>query len=128
MTDRSDFAGTLAEIGLVAANRLRRLLAATCAWRWKPSYRLHDRADRVGLVDARILMGAWVFQAFDKNGGRPLAPADVEMLQGLISEYCQTRNLQLASPQANEAARDLVKWFQIGVTDPERLRELINST
>lgn len=73
-------------------------------------------------------MGAWVFQAFDKNGGRPLAPADVEMLQGLISEYCQTRNLQLASPQANEAARDLVKWFQIGVTDPERLRELINST
>lgn len=68
-----------------------------------------------------------MFQAFDSRGKPPLRPEEVSMVQGLLREYCADRSLEPSCAEAQEAARELLGWFQIGVTNRERLRELLNS-
>jgi hypothetical protein len=66
-----------------------------------------------------------MFQAF--YGGQPLYPEDVTMLQTLLKEHCEERGYEEAGAEAQEAARELVHWFQIGVTKQSQLRELLHS-
>ncbi|MGO4441620.1 acetyltransferase [Rhizobium sp. RAF56] len=68
-----------------------------------------------------------MFQAFDKDGQQPLGPDEVSMMQGLITDYCRENSLDRADSAAQEAARHLLGWFQRGVTDRARLRELLHS-
>ena len=67
-----------------------------------------------------------MFQAF--RGARPpLYPEDVTMMQTLLKDYCKDRGCGNTSTEAEEAARELVHWFQIGVTKQSQLRELLHS-
>ncbi|TCR71467.1 MULTISPECIES: acetyltransferase [Rhizobium/Agrobacterium group] len=68
-----------------------------------------------------------MFQAFDSRGGQPLGPEEFSMVQSLIRDYCRERMVDPSGGEAKEAARELLTWFQIGVTDQHRLRELLNS-
>ncbi|MFS2155280.1 MULTISPECIES: acetyltransferase [unclassified Rhizobium] len=68
-----------------------------------------------------------MFQAFDSRGKQPLGPEEFSMVQGLVKDYCSERSLELACAEAQEAARELLGWFQLGVTDRNRLRELLTS-
>ncbi|MBB4570751.1 hypothetical protein [Rhizobium leucaenae] len=57
----------------------------------------------------------------------PLYPEDVVMMQTLLAAYCEDRCCEKAGVEAQEAARELVYWFQIGVTKQSQLRELLYS-
>jgi hypothetical protein len=67
-----------------------------------------------------------MFQTFWR-GTPPLYPEDVTMMQTLLKDYCEARGYENASAEAQEAARELVHWFQIGVTEQCQLRELLHS-
>ncbi|AVA24992.1 hypothetical protein [Rhizobium sp. NXC24] len=65
-------------------------------------------------------------QAFGRRTP-PLYPEDVMMMQTLLRDYCEDRRCENAGDEAQEAARELVYWFQIGVTKQSQLRELLYS-
>jgi hypothetical protein len=44
-----------------------------------------------------------------------------------VKNYCLTKAIDPDSEEARDAARELLKWFQIGVTDKSRLQELLAS-
>ena len=67
-----------------------------------------------------------MFQAF-RGASPPLYPEDVTMMQTLLKDYCKDRGCENTSTEAQEAARELVHWFQIGVTKQSQLRELLHS-
>jgi hypothetical protein len=62
-----------------------------------------------------------------ENAKQPLAPAQVAMLQGLVSDYCLVSKVLPSSPDAETAAKQLLSWFQAGETDATRLRERLYS-
>ncbi|MBB5574974.1 MULTISPECIES: hypothetical protein [Rhizobium] len=64
---------------------------------------------------------------FQASGGwmPPLYPEDVMMMQALLRDYCEDRCCEKAGAEAQEAARELVHWFQIGVTKQSQLRKLL---
>lgn len=68
-----------------------------------------------------------MFQAFDSRGSQPLGPDEVSMVQGLVKEFCEARAVAPDCQEARDAAKELLRWFQIGVNDKNRLRELLNS-
>ncbi|WP_200950888.1 hypothetical protein [Rhizobium sp. Root1220] len=49
------------------------------------------------------------------------------MMQTLVKNYCLTKTIELDSEEARDVAHELLKWFQIGVTDKSRLQELLAS-
>ncbi|NEI50115.1 acetyltransferase [Rhizobium ruizarguesonis] len=49
------------------------------------------------------------------------------MVQSLMKEQCRTKAIESDSEEGWDVARELLKWFQIGVTDRNRLRELLAS-
>ncbi len=67
-----------------------------------------------------------MFSAFGK-GSPPLGPGDVAMMQELVKDYCRTNAIEPDSEEGRDVARDLLKWFQIGVRDRYRLRERLAS-
>ncbi|MFP3547315.1 acetyltransferase [Rhizobium sp. SIMBA_035] len=67
-----------------------------------------------------------MFSAFGR-GSPSLGPDDISMMQALVKNYCLTKAIDLDSEEAWDAARELLKWFQIGVTDKSRLQELLAS-
>lgn len=68
-----------------------------------------------------------MFQAFDSGGKQPLGPDEVLMVQGLVKEFCEAKSIDSGCPEAHAAAKDLLGWFQAGVTDKNRFRELLTS-
>jgi hypothetical protein len=67
-----------------------------------------------------------MFSAFGR-GSPSLGPDDVSTMQTLVKNYCLTKAIHLDSEEARDVARELLKWFQIGVTDKSRLQELLAS-
>jgi hypothetical protein len=67
-----------------------------------------------------------MFQAFG-IGKTPLGPDDIVMVQGLVKEYCASNGVDCETDVGREAARHLLSWFQSGITDRNRLRELLAS-
>ncbi|MDQ0323909.1 hypothetical protein QO002_006116 [Pararhizobium capsulatum DSM 1112] len=59
--------------------------------------------------------------------GVPLRPGDVAMLRGLVKEYCENRQCRRQGVEGEDVARQLVRWFQSGMTEKERLRYLLLS-
>ncbi|WP_454848625.1 hypothetical protein [Rhizobium binxianense] len=49
------------------------------------------------------------------------------MIQTLLQDFCTERDFEISGLDAQEAARELVNWFQIGVTQQSQLRELLRS-
>lgn len=68
-----------------------------------------------------------MFQAFGSRGKQPLGPDELSMVQGLIKDYCRERAVEPTCQEAQDAAKELLGWFQLGITDSARLRELLNS-
>jgi len=68
-----------------------------------------------------------VFQAFDSGGKQPLGPDELSMVHGVLKDYCRERSVELTCQEAQDAAKELLGWFHLGVTDSARLRELLNS-
>jgi hypothetical protein len=68
-----------------------------------------------------------MFQAFDSRAKQPLAPEEFSMIRAVVRDYCRERTLDPAGVEAQGAAREVLGWFQVGVTDESRLRELLHS-
>jgi len=49
------------------------------------------------------------------------------MMKTLAKNHCLTNAIDPDSEEARDAARELLKWFQGGVTDMSRLQELLAS-
>lgn len=49
------------------------------------------------------------------------------MVENLAKDYCLTKSIEPDSEEGLDVARELLKWFQIGVTDKSRLQELLAS-
>jgi hypothetical protein len=49
------------------------------------------------------------------------------MMQTLVKNYCLTNGIEPDGEEGRDVARELLKWFQIGVTDKSRLQELLAS-
>lgn len=67
-----------------------------------------------------------MFSAFGR-GSLPLGPDDVSMMQTLVKNYCFRKAIDPDSEEGRDVARELLKWFQTGVTDKSRLQELLAS-
>lgn len=67
-----------------------------------------------------------MFSAFGR-GSPFLGPDDVSMMQTLVKKYCLTKAIDPDSEDGRDVARELLKWFQTGVTDKSRLQELLAS-
>lgn len=58
-------------------------------------------------------------------GGRPLGPAEISMMRGIIKEYCALRRCDRLGDVAENAARYLVSLYQRGLGREEDLRKLL---
>jgi hypothetical protein len=67
-----------------------------------------------------------MFSAFGR-GSLFLGPDDVSMMQTLVKKYCLTKAIDPDSEDGRDVARELLKWFQTGVTDKSRPQELLAS-
>jgi hypothetical protein len=67
-----------------------------------------------------------MFSAFG-IGSPSLGPDDVAMMQSLVREHCQKKAIEPESEDGRYVARELLKWFQVGLTDQNRLLELLGS-
>ena len=56
---------------------------------------------------------------------RVLTSGDLAMLDGLLKDWCDDRGYDVLNMEAQEAARELVMWFEFGVDRPDQLRELL---
>jgi hypothetical protein len=59
------------------------------------------------------------------QGQRSIGPDELEMLHQTLRAWCEECHCELKSPEALEAARELVTWFDYGITERRQLRELI---
>lgn len=58
---------------------------------------------------------------------RVLSSNDLKMLDGLLKEWCESRRCDILNLEAQEAARELVMWFEFGIDRPHQLRELLST-
>ncbi|WP_088690744.1 MULTISPECIES: hypothetical protein [unclassified Rhizobium] len=58
---------------------------------------------------------------------RALSSNDLKMLDGLLKEWCESRHFGILDSETQEAARELVTWFEFGVGRPHQLRELLST-
>ena len=58
------------------------------------------------------------------QGNTAIGPNEMEKLYQTLRAWCEERHCELKSPQALEAARELVTWFEYGITERRQLREL----
>ena len=58
---------------------------------------------------------------------RVLTSPDLKMLDGLLKEWCDSRHCDVLNLEAQDAARELVMWFEFGIDKPHQLRELLST-
>jgi hypothetical protein len=49
------------------------------------------------------------------------------MLQRLLDDWCEKRGCKNDDSRGQEAARELIIWFEQGVTKEDQLRQMIGS-
>lgn len=52
-------------------------------------------------------------------------PNDLIMLQRLLDDWCEKRGCKNDDSRGQEAARELIIWFEQGVTKEDQLRQMI---
>ena len=67
-----------------------------------------------------------MFQALG-DGAQPLGPDEFAMIQRIVCDHCRENKVAVDSSEGREAARELLRWFQLGVTEGSRLREVLAS-
>lgn len=55
----------------------------------------------------------------------PLAPEDLEMLRDTLNKWCREERIDINDPRAEEAAVELIDWFQFGLHFPDQLIEML---
>jgi hypothetical protein len=58
--------------------------------------------------------------------GAPLGSQDVAMIRSLVKEHCERRRCDRQGVEAEDAARQLLRWFQGGIIDRKQLRRLLH--
>jgi hypothetical protein len=55
-----------------------------------------------------------------------LSSDDLKLLQEVWQEWCQDKNIDGSSDEAQSKARSLIDWFQFGVNDKSQLRSMLD--
>jgi hypothetical protein len=61
------------------------------------------------------------------KGQKPIGPDELQMLHETLRAWCEEWNCELKSPEALEAARELVTWFDYAITGRRQLRRSLRS-
>jgi hypothetical protein len=61
------------------------------------------------------------------KGQKPIGPDELQMLHEMLRAWCEERNCELKSPEALEAARELVTWFDYAIAGRRQLRQSLRS-
>ncbi len=67
-----------------------------------------------------------MFQSFE-GGNTAIGNDDLGMMRSVLQRWCKDRGCEPTSPEAGDAAREMITWFQLGVTRQRQLRELLYS-
>lgn len=54
-----------------------------------------------------------------------LGPEDIQLVYEALVAWCLERRCELESVQADEAARELVSWFECGIRERRKLMQVI---
>ena len=57
-----------------------------------------------------------------------VSPEGLALLENVLGRWCQERGLEMMSPKAKAAARELVDLFQFGVRKEKELDHLLRHT
>jgi hypothetical protein len=52
-------------------------------------------------------------------------PVELQMLHGILLDWCEERGCNLDSEPAREAAKEAVSWFECGIRERGRLFQLL---
>jgi hypothetical protein len=52
-------------------------------------------------------------------------PVELQMLHGILLDWCEERACDLDSEQAREAAKEAVSWFECGIRKRGQLFQLL---
>lgn len=55
------------------------------------------------------------------QGQKPIGPDEMQMLHQTLRTWCEERHCELGTPEALEAARELVTWFDYGISERRQL-------
>lgn len=58
----------------------------------------------------------------------PICGEELAMLQATLKQWCDERHVDIASPQAEQAAVELIDWFQFGLKHSDQLIEMLRRT
>jgi hypothetical protein len=54
-----------------------------------------------------------------------LGPTEIEMLYGILVQWCGERGCELNSDPCREAAKEAVSWYECGIRERDRLFQLL---
>lgn len=70
--------------------------------------------------------GNCMFQALGE-GAQPLGPDEFLMLQRIVADHCREQGVAIDSHEGREASRELLRLFQLGMTENGKLRNALRS-
>lgn len=59
------------------------------------------------------------------TGSFPITGSEFTMLRDTLKKWCGERRINIADPEAERAAAELVDWYQLGMRHPDQLIELL---
>lgn len=73
-----------------------------------------------------MLHGHTVAMTATTYSPKPLGPADLRLIEGVLDEACERRGLSRTGPEAEFIAAELVELFAYGVREKRELGALIS--
>ncbi|WP_455272866.1 hypothetical protein [Rhizobium herbae] len=56
----------------------------------------------------------------------PICSGELDMLEATLRRWCEEKQIEIPSPEAEEAAIELIDWYQFGLKHPDQLIEMLN--
>ena len=56
----------------------------------------------------------------------PICSEELDVLQATLKRWCENEKIEISSPRAEEAAIELIDWYQFGLKHPDQLIEMLN--
>jgi hypothetical protein len=57
-----------------------------------------------------------------------ISAGELEMLHSTLQKWCVEKHIDIKDPRAEEAAVELIDWFQFGLKHEDQLIEMIRRT
>jgi hypothetical protein len=54
-----------------------------------------------------------------------ISAEELDMLQATLKKWCNEKQINISDPRAEEAAVELIDWFQFGLKEQDQLIEMI---